>query len=278
MNITSQKEAELRLIQSSKMLTLGEMATGMAHELNQPLNIIALTADNTDSDLDELRQDILSSADHDNPTQFGALESLRLRLARITKQVERAGSLIHHMRIFGRESTLESQNFSLKSSVQDALSLLEQQLRSHNIVLKFNVGDFDPLIVGHPQLLEQVTVNLVINARDAILEKRQFRPEGYSLVDKDEIKICIEQVDGPLPIIMTVSDTGGGVPAEHLDKLFRPFFTTKPPGKGTGLGLSICYGIISDMRGQISIRNDQGGAMVEILLPEAKPPNKLARG
>jgi C4-dicarboxylate-specific signal transduction histidine kinase len=77
---------------------------------------------------------------------------------------------------------------------------------------------------------------------------------------------------------MTVADTGGGIPAEHMDKLFRPFYTTKPPGKGTGLGLSICYGIISDARGQISISNDQGGAIVEILLPEAEPANKLARG
>lgn len=278
MNITSQKEAELRLIQSSKMLTLGEMATGIAHELNQPLNIIALTADNADSDLDELRQEILNSADHDNPTQISALESLRLRLARITKQVERAGSLIHHMRIFGREPTLESQSFSLRSAVQDALSLLEQQLRSHNIVLKFNVGDFDPLTFGHPQLLEQVAVNLVMNARDAILENRQSRPEDYSLVDIDEIEISIKRADGPSPILMTVADTGGGIPLEHIDKLFRPFYTTKPPGKGTGLGLSICYGIISDMRGQISIRNGQGGAIVEVLLPEAKPGQQLARG
>lgn len=244
LDITEQKEAQRLLVQAAKLTSLGEMATGMAHELNQPLNVIKLAASN----LVELSRRGTLSADE-----------LAKRLKRIVDQTERAANLISHLRVFGRMPDERAQPFNVIAAIEGALSLVGAQLRNQGVKVELDAVDALPTVFGHITLFEQVVLNLLMNARDAILSREN------SVSVNGLVKITVSHSGGRLYV--SVIDNGGGIGAAHLNRIFEPFYTTKEVGKGTGLGLSISFGIIRDMGGEISADNVPGGARFTISLP-----------
>jgi PAS domain S-box-containing protein len=244
MDITELKQRAEQLQQSARMAMLGEMATGAAHELRQPLAGISFAAQNAEFALDS-----------------GNLDSVRTRLGRIIQQTERASAIIEHMRLFGRGSDPDEPAVpvSLDAVMQGTLGLVGEAIRLDSIELTQDLGQPALSVVGHQRRLEQVLVNLMLNARDAIADRADAGPR--------RIGITAERSGDFVRI--TVADTGGGIPADLLPRMFQPFVTTKLATKGTGLGLSICHGLIGHMGGDISVRNNADGAVFTIKLPAA---------
>lgn len=251
---TAKRMEEHKLYQMSKMASLGELVTGLAHEINQPLGVIRLAANNA---LGGLRKGL--------PTEH-TLE----KLERIIRQVDRMKAIIDHMRIFGRRSARIADPSSARAAIVGTTQVLGTDMRLDGIELETGEGE-DVHVDCAQEQLEQVLVNLVLNARDAIRERRKHDAE---LGGRIGITLSRTVIDGQPHACLTVADNGGGIPQAALDKIFQPFFTTKPPGKGTGLGLSVSFGIIRDYGGSISGANVGDGAQFTILLPEAaaRPP------
>ena len=245
-DITKRKRAEAQLIQSNKLATLGEVTTGIAHELNQPLNIIHMVAESL---LDEVE-------DGDVPSN-----TLTAKLKRIENQVDRASAIIKHMRTFGRAEPGELEEVDLNEVVRGTVGLVSQQLRLSDIDLIVDLPETCRKVLGQQLQLEQVVLNLLTNARDAIMTNKDTGQEVK--------KISVGIVDDPESedVILTVTDTGGGIAENVIDHIFEPFFTTKEVGHGTGLGLSISYGIITEMGGHIGANNENGGANFTIVMP-----------
>ncbi len=239
-----------KALQSAKLATLGEMATGIAHEMNQPLAAISLAAQNLELVLEDEPIDV--------PYAQGKVE-------RIQAQTERASRIVNQMRVFARQSYDVSGSFKPSEQIDAALQIVGEQLRSHNITLTQSMLADEPLVSGDALQFEQVVLNLLSNARDAIdahfstLPPDQLGTQSgkidlsQTLVDKDHLRIRF-------------TDNGGGIPEDVLPQLFDPFFTTKPVGEGTGLGLSISYGIMRDMGGAIEARNGRDGAEIDLIL------------
>lgn len=243
-DVTDLRQSENQLIQASKLATLGEMATGIAHELNQPLGVIRMASTNCVKRIDKGKAD---------------LEYLRGKLVRVGEQTERAAQIINHMRVFGRKAEGTSEPFDLRDSLLEMAALARTQLHTQDISLLVNMPEESATVVGEKVIFEQVLLNLVSNARDAI--EASGAKEG-----KVSILAEFNTDEGH---VVEIRDTGGGIPEDILDKLFEPFFTTKDPGKGTGLGLSISFGTIRDMSGSISATNEGPGACFRIVLPVA---------
>ncbi|MBU1273933.1 MAG: PAS domain S-box protein [Proteobacteria bacterium] len=238
-DVTERLKTEQQLIQAAKMATLGEMSAGVAHELNQPLSVIATGS--------SFLSKLVSRGQAPTPEEL-------LQVAKeMSQQVERARRIITHLREFGRKHEVSAESISINEPIQGVLGLLGQQLRVHDIRVETALEPNLPPILGEVNRLEQVFINLIMNARDAIEERRATQPGLEGL-----IKIASFAQDGR--VVVTVADNGGGIPAGSQDRIFEPFFTTKEVGKGTGLGLSISYGIVRDLGGSIRVENrpDQG--------------------
>jgi len=244
-DITQRLETEQQLIQASKMATLGEMATGVAHELNQPLSVIK-TASRFFMKKINKRQKI-------------ADDVLFTMAQEIDSYVDRATKIINHMRQFGRQSEITLEKVQLNETLKKALEILGQQLKVRGIEVIWDLEPDLPLILADSDRLEQVFINLLINARDAIDERWQSQPQ-----QKGEKQITLKTQSDSQWITVTISDTGAGIPDSILERIFEPFFTTKKVGQGTGLGLSISYGIIRDLKGRIRAfsRKDEGASFV----------------
>ncbi|MGF6096342.1 ATP-binding protein [Pseudomonas sp. 18175] len=242
---TEVRRSQQQLTQSAKMATLGEMATGLAHEINQPLNVMHMAVVNV------LKR--LSSGDVQ-------LDYLTEKLQRIDAQVQRAARVVDHMRVFGRRSEIEQQPFDPAQALEGTLSLLGEGLRAKGVEMRITPAGFVVQVKGYVDQLEQVLINLMVNARDALLGKRdkdpQFRPwiAVHCEHDSRHVRIWVE-------------DNGGGIDPRLLERIFEPFFTTKPIGVGTGLGLSVSYGIVENMGGRLSVANGEEGAKFCIELP-----------
>jgi C4-dicarboxylate-specific signal transduction histidine kinase len=242
------REQELRdkqeqLVQAGKMATLGELTTGVAHELNNPLNNIGLFVGNV---IDHVR--------------MGQIDEQRILhdLGRVTEQVKKATEIISHLRTFGRSAPVSIKRVSMRDVIDRSLSLMNEQLRLRQIEVSLGAYEGpEPVIEGNSIQLEQVVINLLTNARDAL--------EGAArrLITID----CRSTGD---VVSLVVRDTGPGIAAGFEQRIFDPFFTTKDVGSGTGLGLSITYAIIKDHRGTISVENvGGGGASFCVVLPLA---------
>ncbi len=245
-DITREKEMAAQVAQAGKMALLGEMATGMAHELNQPLTAISMAAENGQ---------ILLSMGTTNVAR------VRDKLDRITNQAHRASAIIDHMRIFGRRETGTQVPLPLADAVNGARLILDGRLRLDRIVVETDLPPDLPPVLAQSLPVEQVLVNLLGNACDA------YR-DAVSAPDR-RIRISARASGGR--VCLEVADRAGGV--KDPSRVFEPFYTTKEVGQGTGLGLSISYGIISDLGGQLSVRNEDGGAVFQIDLPAA--PQKV---
>ena len=250
-DITKRLETEQQLIQASKMATLGEMATGVAHELNQPLSVIKTASRFFMRKIarnEKIEDEVMS-------TMAGEIDSY----------VDRATKIINHMRQFGRQSDVTLERVQVNSMLERALEILGQQLKVRGIEIQWDLDPDLPLILADPDRLEQVFINLLINARDAIDEE-----VSSALHQQEEKKITLKTSADDHTIRVEVADTGPGIPAAMLDRIFEPFFTTKKVGQGTGLGLSISYGIIKDCKGSIhAASRENEGARFIIKFPVA---------
>ena len=245
-DITEQKAQDARLAQTVKLATLGEMATSMAHELNQPLTIISFAA-----------QNLFNAYNQD--------EQARPRLDRIIAQAHRASKLIDHLRVFGRAQDSAPSAVHWQDALAGAMLLAGAKLRMAGITPDVRVPDDLPPVQGHLVLLEQVLLNVINNACDAY----QLATPPVPGADRTLV-IAAEAMTGA--IRMTVADRAGGIPPAAMERVFEPFFTTKAASQGTGLGLSFSYGVIADMKGSMTVRNAGGGAEFEIILPIATLP------
>jgi histidine kinase len=250
-DITQRLEAEQQLIQASKMATLGEMATGVAHELNQPLSVIKTAAGFC------LRK-IARSETID-------LKTMSDMLAKVDTNADRAARIIVHMRQFARKSDISFSRIVLNEVLHSAFEIFSQQLKARGIEVHWDLHEDLPKIEADAQRLEQVIINLLLNARDAIEAKRE---SAHVTDPSDYITIASRKDNGN--VVCLVCDTGIGIPAGHEEKIFEPFYTTKEVGKGTGLGLSISYGIVRECRGTIRcLTGRHKGACFELSFPAA---------
>ncbi len=236
------REKQEQLVQAGKLATLGELTTGVAHELNNPLNNIGLFIGNA-IDLIEL-----------NITESDP-ERVLHELQNAMQQVRKATEIISHLRTFGRAASVSYEPVSIAQVIQSALSLMQEQLRLREIDVQLHLPPEELVVIGNAIQLEQVFINLLTNARDAVAE-----------VARKAITITCTQQNNLLEI--SFRDSGPGIPVGLEQRIFDPFFTTKEVGAGTGLGLSITYGIIKDHQGAISVENHPGeGAVFLIQLP-----------
>jgi PAS domain S-box-containing protein len=245
-DIGQQKALQAQLFQASKLATLGEMAAAMAHEMNQPLNVMRMAADNG-----------LARLERKAATE----EYLRQNLGLIAAQAERLGKLIMHMRVFSRVDPAEFELFDPRASVAAAVELMSPQIALGNIKVSTIFPNECGEVLGLPSQLEQVMINLLSNAQDAIASNPV--PSSESCIGT----ITVTMIEEERMVRIKVADTGGGIPPDVLGRIFDPFFTTKEVGKGTGLGLSVSYGIIAAMGGRIDVVSSMEGAAFTVILP-----------
>jgi PAS domain S-box-containing protein len=238
-DITEVVEKETQLIQAGKMTTLGVMAAGMAHEINQPLNVIQVCADfflkmlNRGATIED--------------------EDLRTMANDIVANVDRAAGVIKHVRDFARQSELVHSKVNINDPIKDVFKVFGHQLKVHDIETVLDLDPDIPNILAEHNRLEQVLINLVSNAIDTMDEKSS-QPGSQDSPKRLSLKSFVENNQ----IMVHVTDTGTGMSEEVKNKIFEPFFTTKKVGKGTGLGVSISYGIVKDYGGSIEIDSEIG--------------------
>ena len=238
------QRAQSRLIQTAKLASLGELCSGVAHELNNPIFMIQGFTERISDKIDELRK--------------VSREDVQDYLTYIDEGCSRMSAIVGHISDFSRRSEDEFQETDLNNVIAESFILQREQLKLKNISYSLNLLHQDAVIHGDRFRLEQVFMNLIINARDAIEEKHGT---GGG-------KITVTSFRENNDFVIRFADNGTGVPALARDSLFDPFFTTKEVGKGTGLGLSIAYGIIQDHQGQITWENPkEGGAAFVVRIP-----------
>lgn len=256
-NITNRKKLQIQIeqqhmqaMEADRLKSLGEIATGIAHEINQPLNGIRTFAEGT---LFGIQRNWIKSAEETSEP-----------LKEIIEQVDRITEIIDHMRIFGRDDGKRpATEFQAKEVIASALKLMGAQLRAQGIEIKQDLKEGLSLCYGWPNQIEQVILNLISNARDAFSEKNTGKK-----IYKPVLTIGWRaDLDNKL-IYLEVSDNGSGIEEAILSKIFDPFYTTKPVGKGTGLGLSVSKGIVEKHRGYIKVNSQPDeGTTFTIVLP-----------
>ncbi|MFN7161619.1 MAG: ATP-binding protein [Fimbriimonadales bacterium] len=248
------QKAEAQLVQSSKLASLGTLASGVAHELNQPLAIIRAIAQQNLETLGEL------------PTPQ-LIQQLHEDLTIIHRQTVRMSQIIQHLRVFSRKPREEFEPVNLSEVAQNALILMREQLRQRGVTLTEHYADDLPPVLGEANSLEQIVINLLTNARDAL--------EGQ---ENGEIHIDTACYDDGKRIYaeLCVRDNGPGVPPEIRSQIFDPFFTTKDPNKGTGLGLAISLEIAQKHGGTLLLGDTEQGAEFILRIPVAETQKQAA--
>jgi C4-dicarboxylate-specific signal transduction histidine kinase len=242
-DITREREIAANAFTTSKLATLGEMATGVAHELNQPCAIIGIA---TEVALMEMEKG--GEAD---------LASARTRLEEVLTQTDRMRRIINHLRAFTRPDASPEEPLSLSAAMDGALGIATGVLRDNGIRVSLDLPGDLPKVLARLVPLEQVLVNLLLNARDAMADVPQAQRAIAIMAGLDP--------DRPGMVRLTIRDHGHGIPQDILPRVFEPFYTTRPVGKGTGLGLSIAYGTIRASGGMIEIANHPDGGVVATL-------------
>lgn len=248
-------KTQTQLFQTSKLATLGEMAAGLAHEINQPLGGISLVATHFRKLME--RQKLTD-------------KELESGIKDIEASVKRMSLIIQHIRIFARQESLTFKLVDLSETIASAMSLLGEQLRLHEIEVAQVLEPDLPKIKGEPYQLEQVWINLISNARDAMDEKQKQISEGKMAAAgyRKKLVISVSHHKDAKSILVSFADNGMGLSEENKKRVFEPFFTTKEVGKGTGLGLSISYGIIDTHKGRIEMDSaDTQGTTIKVYLP-----------
>lgn len=232
------RKTQEQLLQSEKMSAVGQLISGVAHELNNPLTAILGYA-----------QLLESEGLQDRAADF---------VKKLFKQAQRTHRVVQNLLSFARQRKPQKQQVDISKVIDETLALRDYDLKVNDITLERTVDENLPAVVADPHQLEQVFLNIINNAVDAILETGAGGSLSLKVYAKDH-HVCAE-----------FRDSGPGI--KEPNRIFDPFYTTKTVGKGTGLGLSICYGIIKEHGGDISAHNSkEGGAIVEVRLPAAEP-------
>src|SRR5580658_1143406 len=236
-DITQRVRMEDQLVQTEKLTSLGLLAAGVAHEVNTPLAVIS-----------NYIQMLAKQIPADDPRQK--------TIERIVKQTFRASEIVNNLLNFSRTGTPELSDVDLNSVLEETLTLVQHPFRTAKVNVIKNYTDSLPLVLGSTTRLQQVFLNLFMNARDAM-------PTGGML----EVRTAAH--NGSVEV--EVTDTGMGIAGEHLKRIFDPFFTTKTSGRGTGLGLSVSYGIIKEHAGKVDVRSTPGkGTSFRLEFPVAR--------
>ena len=260
-DITHRKTIEKQLIHTERMAGIGEMAAGIAHEINQPLNTISLTLDNLLFSLKNGEMD---------------KEYLEAKSYKLFQNITRMRNIIDHVRTFSRQNDdYILGNFSVNDSIRNAVSMVSEQFKHKGISLALTLEEKIKTPIGNTYKFEQVILNLLLNAKDAIEEKKKHLQKDYNKA------IEISSFEDATNIYVEVKDNGIGIDPEKIEKVFLPFYTSKETGSGTGLGLSISFGIIKDMQGAIEVQSTlQKGTTIKITIPvdsKRKGNHKLAK-
>jgi PAS domain S-box-containing protein len=238
-DITDRDELERRLVQADKLSSIGLLAAGVAHEVNTPLAVISTYAQ------------MLAKQISGDEQKFKLLD-------KIAKQTFRASEIVNSLLSFSRTSPTEFVEVDLNKVIRETLTLIEHQLEKASIEVKLTLESGLPGVKANSGKLQQVFLNLFLNARDAMetggtLAIRTWNEDGFARIE--------------------VADSGQGIPPEHLERIYDPFFTTKGSRKGTGLGLSVTYGIVREHGGAIRVESRPGaGARFHVELPLARKP------
>jgi two-component system, NtrC family, sensor kinase len=254
-DISDQVSMEAQLTQADKLSSIGLLAAGVAHEVNTPLAVISSYTQMLGK---QIRMDETAQ------TRLGPV------IEKITQQTFRASEIVNGLLNFSRMGTLEMSQLDLNSIVSETVLLLEHQMRSSGVTVRSNLAPSLPGISGNRGKLQQVLVNLILNARDALAD-----------CPKPEIILTTHQVSDEVEL--SVCDNGTGMPPETLRKIYDPFFTTKlqvreGQRKGTGLGLAVTYGIIQEHSGHIEASSEVGrGTTFRVLFPVAESATSLTR-
>jgi PAS domain S-box-containing protein len=240
------REKQAQLIHAGRLSSLGEMATGVAHEMNQPLSIISMQCQ-------VLRR---AARSLDDPRLAEGLEVIR-------EQVDRASNIIDNMRGYARLD-VAVEDCHLPDLLERSLVFFREQFREHRIRLHTEVADRLPPVRLNPQHFEQIVVNFLSNARHAL--NRREADVGAGFGKSVVLRLYAER--DPNRVVFETIDNGAGMTEEERSRCLEPFFTTKPPGQGTGLGLSIVHGIVTSLRGVLEIDSRKGlGATLRVKLP-----------
>ena len=242
-DLTERVNLEDQLVQAEKLSSIGLLAAGVAHEVNTPLAVISSQA--------QLAM-----------RQMPPEDSLSRTLDKIVKQAFRASEIVNNLLKFSRVSGSEYSELDLNKLVRETLSLVEPMLRASKITVNAQLCPTLPMVFANPGKLQQVFMNLIINAKDAM-------PHGGELTIATDCEDSLVRAE--------VSDNGVGISPEHLSKIFDPFFTTKSTSRGTGLGLAVTYGIIRELMGKIEVQSALGrGTSFRVELPVARKAVNVA--
>jgi len=227
-DVTGERQIQSKLLQTEKMAAVGQLVSGIAHELNNPLTAI-------------MGYGQLLLGQGLAPEQYS-------EASKVFQQAERARRIVKNLLYFARENEPERTRVDLNEIVERTLALRSYELRVENILVECELAGDLPETMADPYQLQQVVLNLLTNAEQALLQER----------GQGKVKIKTRVADGQR-IAIEISDDGPGVPRGIASRIFDPFFTTKPPGVGTGLGLSIVYGIVKQHGGEVTFENQSGG-------------------
>lgn len=243
-----------QLVRAARLAELGEMAAGFAHEINNPLQIIKAEKSLIDSILSDMKENgaVMPSED---------LTEIEDSMRQINTQIDRCAQITQAILKFGRKSEPVIQDIDLLRFIPEIMGMVSKKAAVHGISVQEKISSDTQPIHADPAQLQQVLLNLLNNAMDAVLARHGT--EGGELLIGTE-----PAVDGQVKLF--VKDNGCGISPENLKKIFSPFFTTKPVGKGTGLGLSVCYGIVDRMGGTMEVNSAEGvGTVFTLRLPAA---------
>lgn len=248
-DVTMEKEYQAKYFQAERMATVGVLAEGVAHEINNPLTSIRGFAEALSGYLSRLETCLKEG---DSCSEL--LNVFDEYLGIVLQECNRCSGIVQNLLSFGHRDVRAMAIVNVNNIILNCLKLLYPRLSAHpDGIIGMSLSEEEPCVMGHSGELMQVALNLILNAL-------------YAVQDSGTIHIS-SQVQGSM-VLLRVSDTGHGIAPENIDRLFDPFFTTKPPGQGIGIGLSTCYNIIMKHGGEITASNQAGrGAVFEVILP-----------
>lgn len=249
---TEKDQLQEQLIRASRLAELGEMAAGFAHEINNPLQIIR----SEHALVNMILEDLTEKGKIDSPEEMAELHD---SINQIGLQVQRCSEITHSILKFGRKAEAAPKHVDLKEFIPSIVQMISNKAVVNGVNIQLDIANDTPSVFGDSGQLQQVLINLLNNALDAIYEKHGVRG-GELLISSGS--------DDQQTVWISVKDNGCGIDITDQKKIFSPFYTTKPIGKGTGLGLSVCYGIINAMGGSMEVASEKGiGTTFTVRLP-----------
>lgn len=245
-DITDKREMEAAVVQADKLAAIGLLASGIAHEINNPLGILSIYS-----------EDLKDRMEEEDVHQLVQTGEIHKYLETMDKQIFRCKTIITHLLKFSRKSLETYEDTDVHQSMEEIVNLVQHEIRKKQVKMITNyVASYSTVLAATGEI-QQVLLNLITNALDAVSMG-------------DTIQVCMEETDQQ-QLVIEIADNGEGIAEADFTRIFDPFFTTKPEGKGTGLGLSICYGIIKRLGGDIQIQSQLGhGTTVTVWLPLVK--------